>query len=154
MREIVSKPLDRESFRPYGDFVDLLHIKQMDAMAGADNIFIPDLTTLRLDERMQASVCVARVSQCERISEGILPLDGDIDIFVGPSSFQVNPASIEAFRVPRGTFVRLNPGVLHGRQFVVDSQSVNVMILLPERTFGNDCVFTRLAESDQIKILL
>ena len=66
MREIVSKPLDRESFRPYGDFVDLLHIKQMDAMAGADNIFIPDLTTLRLDERMQASVCVARVSQCER----------------------------------------------------------------------------------------
>ena len=65
MREIVSKPLDRESFRPYGDFVDLLHIKQMDAMAGADNIFIPDLTTLRLDERMQASVCVARVSQCD-----------------------------------------------------------------------------------------
>ena len=56
MREIVSKPLDREAFRPYGDFVDLLHIKQMDAMAGADNIFIPDLTTLRLDERMQASV--------------------------------------------------------------------------------------------------
>ena len=107
---------------------------------------------------------MARVSQCERIitgveyhgftSEGILPLDGDIDIFVGPSGFQVNPASIEAFRVPRGTFVRLNPGVLHGRQFVVDSQSVNVMILLPERTFGNDCVFTRLAESDQIKILL
>lgn len=65
MREIVSKPLDRESFRPYGDFVDLLHIKQMDAMAGADNIFMPDLTTLRLDERMQASVCVARVSQCD-----------------------------------------------------------------------------------------
>lgn len=29
MREIVSKPLDREAFRPYGDFVDLLHIKQM-----------------------------------------------------------------------------------------------------------------------------
>lgn len=53
MREIVSKPLDREAFRPYGDFVDLLHIKQMDAMAGADNIFIPDLTTLRLDERMR-----------------------------------------------------------------------------------------------------
>lgn len=111
MREIVSKPLDREAFRPYGDFVDLLHIKQMDAMAGADNIFIPDLTTLRLDERMQASVCVARVSQCERIitaveyhgftSEGILPLDGDIDIFVGPSSFQVNPRPLRRSVFPR-----------------------------------------------------
>ena len=75
MREIVSKPLDRESFRPYGDFVDLLHIKQMDAMAGADNIFMPDLTTLRLDERMQASVCVARVSQCERIITAVDTMD-------------------------------------------------------------------------------
>ena len=41
MREIVSKPLDRESFRPYGDFVDLLHIKQMDAMAGMRGTSVP-----------------------------------------------------------------------------------------------------------------
>lgn len=129
-----------------------------------DNIFAPDLLKLHLDGRMPASVCVARVSECERVisaleyhqftCEGILPLDGDIDIFVGPSSFRVDPETVVAFRVPKGTFVRLNPGVLHGRQFVVDTPSVNVMILLPERTFGNDCVFTRLEEPDWIRILL
>ncbi|MFQ7398671.1 MAG: Ureidoglycolate hydrolase, partial [Neglectibacter sp.] len=107
--------------------------------------------------------CVARVSECERIitaleyhqftCEGILPLDGDIDIFVGPSSFRVDPATVEAFRVPQGTFVKLNPGVLHGRQFVVNTPAVNVLVLLPERTFGNDCTFTMLEGEDRIRIL-
>ena len=163
MREIQTQALDREAFRPYGDFIDLLRVPQVERREG-DNIFAPDLLKLHLDGRMPASVCVARVSECERVisaleyhqftCEGILPLDGDIDIFVGPSSFRVDPETVVAFRVPKGTFVRLNPGVLHGRQFVVDTPSVNVMILLPERTFGNDCVFTRLEEPDWIRILL
>lgn len=161
MREIKSQKLDREAFRPYGDYIDLLHVKQMEQRE-EDNIFVPDLVELHLDGRMPASICVARVSECERVvsvleyhqftCEGILPLDGDIDIFVGPSSFRVDPETVEAFRVPRGTIVRLNPGVLHGRQFVVDTPAVNVLILLPERTFGNDCTFTRLEEKDQIRI--
>ena len=164
MRETAPLQLDREAFRPYGDFIDLLHVKQMEKMAGADNIFVPDLVKLHLDGRMPASVCVAKVSQCERVismveyhqytCEGILPLDGDIDIFVGPYSFRLDPKAIQVFRVPKGTFVRLNPGVVHGRQFVVDTPSVNVLILLPERTFGNDCVFSRLEEADQIRISL
>ena len=163
MREIQPQALDQEAFRPYGDFIDLLRVPQVDRREG-DNIFAPDLLKLHLDGRMPASVCVARVSECERVisaleyhqftCEGILPLDGDIDIFVGPSSFRVDLETVVAFRVPKGTFVRLNPGVLHGRQFVVDTPSVNVMILLPERTFGNDCVFTRLEEPDWIRILL
>ena len=161
MREIKSQKLDREAFRPYGDYIDLLHVKQMEQRE-EDNIFVPDLVELHLDGRMPASICVARVSECERVvsvleyhqftCEGILPLDGDIDIFVGPSSFRVDPETVEAFRVPRRTIVRLNPGVLHGRQFVVDTPAVNVLILLPERTFGNDCTFTRLEEKDQIRI--
>lgn len=161
MREIKSQKLDREAFRPYGDYIDLLRVKQTEQRE-EDNIFVPDLVKLHLDGRMPASICVARVSECERVvsvleyhqftCEGILPLDGDIDIFVGPSSFRVDPETVEAFRVPRGTIVRLNPGVLHGRQFVVDTPAVNVLILLPERTFGNDCTFTRLEEKDQIRI--
>lgn len=119
MREIKSQKLDREAFRPYGDYIDLLHVKQMEQRE-EDNIFVPDLVELHLDGRMPASICVARVSECERVvsvleyhqftCEGILPLDGDIDIFVGPSSFRVAPETVEAFRVPQGTVVRLNPG--------------------------------------------
>ncbi len=107
MREIKAQTLCREAFRPYGDFMDLLHVKQIEAKPEANNVFAPDLVTLHLDGRMPASACVARVSECERIitaleyhqftCEGILPLDGDIDIFVGPSSFRVDPATVEAF---------------------------------------------------------
>lgn len=163
MREIHPQALEREAFRPYGDFMDLLRVPQIERREG-DNIFAPDLLKLHLDGRMPASVCVARVSECERVisaleyhqftCEGILPLDGDIDIFVGPSSFRVDPETVVAFRVPKGTFVRLNPGVLHGRQFVVDSPEVNVLILLPERTFGNDCTFFPLKGEEQIRITL
>ena len=97
---------------------------------------------------MPASVCVARVSECERVisaleyhqftCEGILPLDGDIDIFVGPSSFRVDPRRWWP-PVPKGTFVRLNPGVLHG-QFVVDSGGQRHHPP-PSAPFGNDCTF-------------
>ncbi len=163
MREIKPQALDREKFRPYGDFKDMLQAADERAKGGASNVFVPDLVTLHLDNRMPVSASVARVSECERVitaleyhqftAEGILPLDGDIDIFVGPSSFRVDPDTVEAFRVPKGTFVRLNPGVIHGRQFVVNTPSVNVLILLPERTFGNDCTFTRLEGEDRIAIL-
>ncbi len=165
MREIKPQALDREAFRRYGDYIDLLHVKQVEerAATGATNVFAPDLLEYHFDKRMPTSACIARVSECERVitaleyhqytCEGILPLDGDIDIFVGPSSFRVDPEAVEAFRIPQGTMVRLNPGVLHGRQFVVNTPAVNVLIMLPERTFGNDCTFTRLEGDDQILIL-
>lgn len=163
MREIKPQELTREAFRPYGDFIDMLHVKKVEARPEADNVFVPDLLTLHLDGRMPASVCIARVLECERVinalefhqytCEGILPLDGDIDIYVGESSFRVDPEKVEAFRIPKGTFVRLNPGVLHGRQFVVNDKSVSILILLPERTFGNDCQVTRLEGDERIRIL-
>ena len=158
MREIHPQALDREAFRPYGDFMDLLRVPP-DREAGGGQHLCPgpfEAPFGRADARLRVR---GGVSECERVisalgttsspAEGILPLDGDIDIFVGPSSFRVDPETVVAFRVPKGTFVRLNPGVLHGRQFVVDSPEVNVLILLPERTFGNDCASSpRRARAD------
>ena len=140
MREIHPQALDREAFRPYGDFMDLLRVPQIERREG-DNIFAPDLLKLHLDGRMPASVCVARVSECERVISAL-------------EYHQFTWETVVAFRVPKGTFVRLNPGVLHGRQFVVDSPEVNVLILLPERTFGNDCTFFPLKGEEQIRITL
>lgn len=161
MRVLAPQELSREAFRPFGDYTDLLSAAQ-GVNSEADNLFLPDLLTLHLDSKMPASVCVARVSECERVinavefhqftSEGVLPLDGDIILYVGPSSFQTDLGAIQAFRIPKGTFVRLNPGTLHGRQFVSGCRQANVLILLPERTFGNDCTFTVLEGDDRIQI--
>ena len=43
------------------------------------------------------------------------------------ASSRVDPETVVAFRVPKGTFVHTQPGVLHGRQFVVDSPGVNIL---------------------------
>ena len=161
MRVLAPQELSHGAFRLFGDYIDLLSAVQA-GTSEADNIFLPDLLTLHLDSKMPASVCVARVTECERVinavefhrftSEGVLPLDGDILLYVGPSSFKMDLDAIRVFRIPKGTFVRLNPGTLHGRQFVSGCRQATVLILLPERTFGNDCTFTVLEGDDKIQI--
>ena len=84
------------------------------------------------------------MSQCERIITAL----GIHDKLAA-----VKHTGIQPDKGTLGNTERLNGRRIHlktGRSH----KYINVMILLPERTFGNDCVFTRLAESDQIKILL
>jgi ureidoglycolate hydrolase len=140
-----------------------LHVKEIEEGPARSNAFVPDLVTLHLDGRMPASVCVAKVGECERVinfmeyhqytSEGVLPLDGDIIIYVAKSGRVFDSSKIQAFRVPKGTFVKLNPGTMHGRQFVDGTPEVSILILLPERTFGNDFQSARLEGDDCVKIL-
>ena len=56
------------------------------------------------------------------------------------------------FRVSKGTMVKLEPGVIHGAPISVTGDPVNVLILLPERTYSNDCQFTQLEEKDYMQI--
>ena len=48
--------------------------------------------------------------------------------------------------------VKLKPGVIHGAPISVTGDPVNVLILLPERTYSNDCQFTQLEEKDYMQI--
>ncbi|MFW5986151.1 MAG: ureidoglycolate hydrolase, partial [Halanaerobiales bacterium] len=59
---------------------------------------------------------------------------------------------IEIFRVPRGTMAVIRPGVWHHAVFADGSECVNTLIVLPERTYVNDCIVVELEEKDQIKI--
>ena len=168
MREITPKPLCHEAFRRYGDFQDLLHVKEVEESRSANpastNCFAPDLLTLNLDGRTPAPVSVASVTECDPVvnfleyhqytSEGILPLDGDIVIYVAPSGRSFDSTKLEAFRVPKGTFVTLKPGTVHGRQFTDGCKEANVLIVLPTRTYGNDFQATLLEGDDCVKILL
>ena len=56
------------------------------------------------------------------------------------------------FRVPKGTMVKLKPGVIHGAPVSVTGGPVNVLILLPERTYSIDCRFIQLEEKDRMTI--
>lgn len=86
--------------------------------------------------------------------EVILPLDGDVYIHVGPRSDIDDPPyeKFELFRVPQGTAVYMRPGTWHFAAFPCTQDCVNVMVLLPERTYANDCIVAHIPKDRQIRL--
>jgi ureidoglycolate lyase len=117
-------------------------------LAGAGAV---SLSTCRVLKRDPVVDVVEYHTAC---GEGILPLDGDALIHVAPATpTGVVPLDgIEVFRVPRGTLVSLRPGVWHHAPFAVDGDVLNVLIILPERTYARDCEVVEIPEADQVRI--
>lgn len=163
MRKIPVKKLTLESFEPYGTFANMLGPKP--PKIGTDPVeFFPDKLRLTLGDAHAASFSVCRVAPRPAIidvveyhntcGEGILPLDGDVLLQVGPATpaGQVPLDQIEVFHVPRGTMVMIHPGVWHHAPFAYGKNPVNVLIVLPERTYVNDCHVHPLARAKQLPI--
>lgn len=87
--------------------------------------------------------------------EGIIPLDNDILIHVAPASRKdvVPLENLRVFAVPKGTCVVLRPGVWHHAPFVKEGRSANVIIVLPERTYANDCQAIELTGTQKLSII-
>jgi ureidoglycolate lyase len=154
--------LSPEKFQPFGSFAPM--INPAGAKLGAPPIeFYRDMLSLKVGTPT-ASFSVCRVEKRPMVvdvtefhswcGEGILPLDGDILIHVGPATpkGEVPVEKIKIFRVPRGTMVTLNPGVWHHAPFAYKSVAVNVLIVLPERTYANDCIVEKISPIKQIKV--
>lgn len=165
MKTIVAKPLTEQNFKKYGIFQNLL---DNDSLATASVIpagFFADVMTLEFGRGNPpcVSVCIAQkqpdmivdfMEAHQYTCEGLLPLDGDVVIFVGAMTWEPpTSGALEAFLVPRGTFVKTNPLILHGKQFAIGKDEVHVLCLLPQRTFYNDMVAVPLDEDNQIRIL-
>jgi ureidoglycolate lyase len=76
-------------------------------------------------------------------------------IHVGPATppnAAVPLDKIRVFRVPRGTLVSLRPGVWHHAPFTLSDNPANVLIVLPERLYANDCTVVELTPNDRIRI--
>jgi ureidoglycolate lyase len=117
-------------------------------LAGAGSV---SLSTCRVLKRPPVVDVTEYHTAC---GEGILPLDGDVLIHVGPATpnGEVPLDRIEVFRVPQGTAVSLRPGVWHHAPFAVNTEVANVLIVLPERTYANDCEVCEIPEDEQITI--
>lgn len=152
--------LSVESFLPFGFYAQQIN-------PGAEKIgappveFFRDMVQQDLGRATRVSFSTCRVekramkidvSECHsQTGEAILPLDRDVLIHVGPATAgkDVPLDKLRVFRVPRGTLVVLRPGVWHHAPFTVDGEPANVLIVLPERTYANDCVVAELPEADQ-----
>jgi ureidoglycolate lyase len=154
--------LSLENFRIYGSFSNMINPKA--PRLGPEPIeFYRDMELLNLGTNT-AAFSVTRVSKRTQViaklefhshsGEGMLPLDGDVLIHVALATRngEVPLDKIEVFRVPKGTLVTLRPGVLHHAPFVCGSDCVNVLVVLPERTYANDCFVHQISEEERIEI--
>lgn len=164
MRTVRAETLSTEAFWPFGFIAN--HTDPKSEKIGAAPIeFFRDMAQLDLGQATKASFSTCRVEQREliidvtehhsRTGEGILGLNADVLVHVGPATPNgtVPLEHFRVFRVPRGTLVVLRPGVWHHAPFSLGG-SANVLIVLPERTYANDCVVVSIPESDRIRIEL
>ena len=76
-------------------------------------------------------------------AEAMLPLDSDAYIHVAPAG----PAD----HVPYDE-VEVRPGVWHHVPFCVDTDSLQTLIILPERLYAYDCTVLTAPEADKLRI--
>jgi ureidoglycolate lyase len=60
----------------------------------------------------------------------------------------------EAFIIPKGTLVKLNTGVWHLSPYPIHERVLHLMIIMPERVYGNDCVVCDFPEAEHLEIVL
>lgn len=157
MRKLEVKQLTAEAFKPYGTFATML--KPAEHITGRTSGFFPERVIVNIGNptsNLGVSVTMSEKSDVNVIEvmeyhtytgEGILPLDGDIIVQVAIPFTNIKQAAelVECFYVPQGTVVTLNPGVWHCAPFAVD-KDVSVEILLPVRTYFNDCTIETIPE--------
>jgi ureidoglycolate lyase len=157
--------LSVEAFLPFGTFV--CHLDPGESKSsGRPVAFIPDMLQVNMGGHSIVSFSTCRVEKREPVigfseyhtscGEGILPLDNDVLIHVGPpTSARVGlPVDkLQVFRIPKGTAVSLRPGVWHGAPFAIGEAAANVLIVLPERTYANDCVVVLHEEEQKVEIV-
>lgn len=157
-RSIAVEELSEEGFGPFGTFASLVSPKG-NVLGEEPILFFPDMQVVDLGVFSQAAISVCRVRQRPAViditeyhtsvGEGVLPLDTDVIIHVGPPTGDGEPPleAIRAFVVPKLTQVVLHPGVWHHAPFVEDGDVAHVQILLPRRTYANDCKIRPLEEA-------
>jgi ureidoglycolate lyase len=162
MRTVTAEPLTLETFAAFGSYANL--IQPDGPRLGAPPIeFFRDALPLELGGKSPVfSVCRVEARDLlidvleyhSHTGEGILPLDGDVLVQVAPATPANDPVPLEAvrvFHVPRGTMLSIRPGVWHHAPFSLEG-AVNVLIVLPERTYANDCVVVPLEGSQRVRI--
>jgi len=164
MKEISWKKLSLADFAKYGTFAAMT--APTGPKLGAEPIeFFRDMVQAGLGVVPQASFGVCRVMKRpfvmdvseyhDTCCEVMLPLDGDVLMHVAPAvpqkEFPFDQA--EVFLVPRGTITCVRPGVWHHAAYAYKCEAVNCLIVLPERTYNNDCTVYLFPADKRLQII-
>lgn len=158
MRQIKAKQITAENFKEFGSFTDLLN-----PTGYSLGDFYQDRLKMHNSGSMQTAFSPLLVHKPEKMivttaeyhnytQEGVLCLDDDVIVHVAPAGKDPVSELTEAFLVPKGTMVLLNTGVWHLSAIPVNKETAHVLIVLPERTYFNDCVVVEYPEENWVEI--
>ena len=164
LRTVKSRELTVEDFLPYGTYANF--IDPASEKLGSPPIeFFRDMVQQDLGTSGSVSFSTCHVKRRDMIvdvteyhthtAEGMLPIDNDILIHVAVATAADGCVPVDkicVFRIPKGTMVVIRPGVWHHAPFTANDQAANVLIVLPERTYANDCKVFDISEKDRIHI--
>lgn len=165
--KIKAQPLTREAFAKYGTYNNLLEPGEW-PLQGDEEGFVkfyrdvvvsdiglshtPAFSNTKVKKR---DMEVRFIEKHDRTCEGMMVLDNDCVMHLGiatpPGEFPT-PEMLEAFIVPKGTFVNIRPGVWHDAPFVISAAEANTLIMLPECTYANDCVVHEYEQRPEIEV--
>lgn len=161
MKQIIIEPLNVETFAPFGQYTDHLHPNGF-SLNGELHRFFPDPITApasipvafsSIEVKKPEKMVITDIEYHTYTWEIILPLDDDAIVHVAPASAKTPVTHLtKAFYVPKGTMVKLNPGVWHLCPLPVNNEKLHAVIILPERTYANDCEVIHLTEEEQFEI--
>lgn len=167
MYTIKAKALTPEAFCKYGTYMNLLDNDEMAKASIFPANFFADLVTLDFGTSTLPTISICHVKKQEKnivafleahkfTCEGLLPLDGDVIIFVGSPAWETGSRwrIWRRFTFQKGTFVKLNPLIVHGTQYPVNTDEVHIVCMLPGRTFRNDMIPQPLEENEKAEIVL
>lgn len=167
MRKIKVQKLTHENFHRYGTFAPLIDPLSEEAAGpkDAESVFFRDLLQQDLGGGIPSySTCrvlprpfvITDAEYHNHTCEVAIPLDGDAVLWFAPATpdkeFPADRA--EAFFVPRGTVVSVRPGVWHHAAYSLNDKPLNVLIVLPERTYATDAFSIPLPPENRVEIEL
>lgn len=166
MKTIKVQKLTREAFHKFGDYANLIDPLDQCATGPKDATlaFFRDMLPVDLGGAMPSfSTCrimprAMKIDAAEfhnHTCEAAMPLDQDAIIWVAPAGAgkELPADEVEAFYVPQGTIVKLQPGVWHHALFATEDRPLNVMIVLPERAYCNDIYCIEVPAEEQIEVV-
>jgi ureidoglycolate lyase len=164
MRSIKAEALTVEKFLPFGFYARVIN-PEAERLGAVPVEFFRDMVQQDLGTATTPSFSTCRVEPRDLVidvseyhdttGEAMLPLDNDVLIHVGPATPHTGAVPLDklrVFHVPVGTLVVIRPGVWHNAPFTLNDKPANVLIVLPERIYANDCTAVAIAKADQIAI--
>lgn len=164
MTHVPVQPLSCERFQRYGQFRDLVSLEGNECIGASPITFYRDMLRIAGPGNGPASASICLVEPRERLvdvlechdhtDETILPLDGDLLVHFAPATADGRPPMdrLEAFLVPMGTLVVIRPGVWHHAGFCRGDKPVRFLVILPERTYRNDCTVCPVPADEQVRV--